>query len=443
MSSFGGRSNYRGGSRNNNYRGGGRGRSSSKGGRGRSGHSSNHGKFNICKDFTMTGNCSRGQSCQWAHVVRFFSAVDASNAKQQDKGNSRNNYNNGYNNYNNNSNDRYNVVSIAVWESAGQIKIFTGSEDGYWRLWNAQNNFAKEYESNMQGEIRCLKVTSDKLVCGFASAPITLPYAKAGMTHIWNLQQPNNPPLELYMEPNHMRYAHNQLVTALWFSDTMIISGSSDGAIRVWAPQGNGFSLAQTMVGHAGEVTGLECVNNILWSAGKDGAIRIWDIKEGKCQHTIAAKADGASTPPASNTSAAQTQGHKSAVECLVSFNSPAGTFIISGGGDVIKAWNATSGECVMSESTHNGVTSLCLAKDQKGRELLLVGLRNGSIQCRNLIQTDKTPAFATLFSLHAAHTAGHNGPCRCIIAGPSGTFYSGGEDGKMLVFQISAELDV
>ena len=33
------------------------------------------------------------------------------------------------------SKDYHKVTSVAVWETQGQIKLFTGSHDGKWRLW--------------------------------------------------------------------------------------------------------------------------------------------------------------------------------------------------------------------------------------------------------------------------------------------------------------------
>ena len=98
---------------------------------------------------------------------------------------------------------------------------------------------------------------------------------------------------------------------------------------------------------------------------------------------------------------------------------------------------------CVASESHGDGVVCMALVADQKANPVLLVGLENGKIMARNVLQTPKTPAFCLLFSLSARYTAGHEGAVTCICGGPQSTFYSGGSDGKLLVWQIAGDLGI
>ena len=242
--------------------------------------------------------------------------IDASSPKPQDTSNNYNNYNNNnYNNYNNNSGpEMYSVTSVAVWETQGVVKIFTGSKDGFWRLWNfVGNNFVKEFEHNMGGEVECLVVASNFLFCGFESISPALPEITVGMVHAWNLASPNDPPLEFHMQPNIIPYAHNQAVTDLLVVDgTKIVSGSRDGSIKLWAfdqASGGGkggFVLSQSLPGHAREITGLAVSDSMLWSASTDGAIRIWDMaKNGECQHSIT-MASGNPNPQAAGSPGAQ-----------------------------------------------------------------------------------------------------------------------------------------
>ena len=362
--------------------------------------------------------------------------------------NNRNNYNN-YNNYNNEP-KKCPVSSIAIWESGG-IKIFTGSQDGFWRLWNASSGFVKEFESNMNGKVYDVKVVNNFLFCGFEAISRTLPNVTVGMVHAWNLQQPNHPPVELQLNPQHLPYAHNHAVSTLLIAgdgaNAKVVSGSQDGSIRVWSFQGGQFTLAQTLVGHAREVTGLILLptTNLLWSSGTDACIRIWNLTSGDCQHVITRNTpDGqATTPPAGNTgNQPQGVGHTHAVTALLSFESPAGTFILSSSLDrTVKAWNGATGQCVANELHDEGVVCMSLSKDQKGNQLLLLGMESGNIICRNLVQTPKVNAFQLLFCLTARFTVAHKEAVKCITSGPQGTFYSGGSDGKMLVFQFVNDL--
>jgi WD40 repeat protein len=132
--------------------------------------------------------------------------------------------------------------------------------------------------------------------------------------------------------------------------------------------------------------------------------------------------------------------GHQKPVTSLLSFDMPggAGTFILSGSLDgTVKAWNATTGECVASETHTDGVVSMALGQDAAHHPVLLLGLVSGSIQCRNLGPTAKMPAFQLLFSLDGFH----DGAVKCVTAGPSATFYTGGADGAMNVFLFAGDL--
>lgn len=430
-------------------RGRGRGRSSGRGrsvGRGDDGGGG--GKFpntiiKACGDFVKSGNCRYGDKCHNQHVVKLHAMIDASSPKPQSS-----NYNSNYNNRNKPDN-MYSVTSVAIWETQGVVKIFTGSQDGCWRLWNfTGQGFVKEFEHNMGGSVECLVVASNFLFCGFESISLSLPDVLVGMVHAWNLASPNDPPLELHIQPNMIPYAHNTAVTTLNVVDaTKIVSGSRDGSIRLWtfdsAANGGkgGFVLAQSLPGHSREITGLAVSDTMLWSSATDGAIRIWDLaKNGECQHsiTMAAAAPGGAAAPG-----AHGQGHTDAVTGLVPFNSGAGNFILSCSLDgTVKAWNGSTGQCVASEGHGEGVVCMNMIADAQGKSCLLLGLESGNLWVRNLEPTPKIQqAFAPLMMLSNYHQVAHSGAVRSVCAGPSGTFYTAGDDGKVLVYQITGDL--
>jgi WD40 repeat protein len=292
-----------------------------------------------------------------------------------------------------------------------------------------------------------VKVVNNFLFCGFAAATPGLPGISVGMVHAWNLSQPNHPPLELQYSPL-TPYAHNQAVTALHISaesgaPPKVVSGSRDGSIRVWAFAENKFVLAQSLIGNCREVTGLVLIKNMLWSCGTDSCIRIWDLSKptGDCQYVITGQTQGAANPQNPQATATPVVGHTNAVTGLLSFESAAGTFVLSSSLDgTVKAWNGTNGECVASEDHGEGVVCMSLAMDSQGNELLLIGLESGGIMCRNLVQTAKAPAFQLLFTL-TTYQAAHSSAVKSIQSGPAATFYSVGADGKMLVFQFTGDL--
>ena len=71
------------------------------------------------------------------------------------------------------------------------------------------------------------------------------------------------------------------------------------------------------------------------------------------------------------------------------------------------------------------------------------MGLESGDIMIRSILQSasGQTPAFCLLVKLSNKYTKSHDGAVRAIRAGPSNTFYTAGDDGKVNVWQIAAEL--
>lgn len=302
----------------------------------------------------------------------------------------------------------------------------------------------KEFEHHMGGSVECLEVASNFLFCGFEGYSTALPEVGVGMIHAWDLSNPQSPPLEFHMH-SLLPYAHARAVTKLLVVDGQkIVSGSRDGSIRLWNfdPAAKRFILVQSLMGHAREITGLAVADGTyLWSASTDGSIRIWDLaKNGECQYAITMQENSATTP----TNQPQPY-HTDAVTSLVSFTSPSGTFILSSSldGDV-KAWNGKTGQMVASEGHGEGVVSLAMGDDPQGKQYLLIGLQSGNLMIRNLEPTQKIPtAFSPILLLSNRYSVSHTDAVKTIANGPpgTGTFCSGGMDGKVLVFQITGDL--
>eukprot|EP00977_Amphora_coffeiformis_P017599 scaffold5828_cov168-Amphora_coffeaeformis.AAC.2 len=440
----GGRSSNRGGGRrgggNDSYRGGGGRSHRDGGGRGRGGGGYPKPSLNPCSAFTTGGNCPQGDHCKFSHGVKLYKVFPASSPKAQ-----KSSYNS-YNNQNNNP-PMYPIKAVAIWENQGAIQIFTGAEDGFWRLWNTANmSFNQVADKNMNGSVECLKVVANYLFCGFSGPCPGVPDGQPGQVNAWNLANPNEE-MKLHMSPQPpFQYAHNLTVTALEVVDNQgsprIISGSEDGTIRIWTSANNTFALEKTLPGHAGKVTGLCAIpgGKHLWSSSTDGTLRIWDLSQPEAtafQHCISRE-----TPAPNNPQQGGGLGHSDAVTALLPFAMNAGTFVISGSMDgSIKVWDSTTGNCMASESHGEGVVSMSVGTTQAGGQVLLIGLASGNIAVRNILQTSKYPAFNLLYNLSGKYTAGHSGPVNTITAGPAATFYTGGKDGNVMVWQLCGDL--
>jgi len=420
-----GQSSYRGGKKNyHNSKGG-------RGGRGRGYQpaelSNPHVKIN-------------GKSLD-GHIFKQHAAIGNSDRKSHQK--------------NNQSQNHSPTADVALWNdpTTNTLKFFTGSHDGYWRLYNTANGlFAKEVEHHMGGKVTRLMVESNFLFCCFEGTASKVPGATVGMIFAWNLSKPGDAPVEFHMsEGDFAPYAHAFGVSSFITSGDQCFSGGQDGVIRIWKFDSSlnsgkgGFRLMDTCCGHAREITGLVMASNgMLWSCSTDHTIRLWDSNsKWECKHLISQALLGTATSdPATNNGS---NGHSDAITGLMAVDLPQGNFIMSCSLDhEIKIWNSSNGECVSTTSNGVGITCMALSSDLKGNQLLLCGSDDGRIIVRSLSQTQKVAPMTLLCCIDDRFNESHDqGPIKSIKTGPGSTFYTAGDDGQLMIWQISGDLNL
>ena len=86
-------------------------------------------------------------------------------------------------------------------------------------------------------------------------------------------------------DPKHASQfiAHGSaIVTALTLWNHNIVTASDDQSIHVYSPDGQ---LVRSLLGHKGGVWALALRGDTLVSGATDGTIRIWDLQTGNCTH--------------------------------------------------------------------------------------------------------------------------------------------------------------
>jgi len=75
---------------------------------------------------------------------------------------------------------------------------------------------------------------------------------------------------------------HNALLSRLILSPQLggiLLSASVDGNLRAWSPEG--YTKIYSISAHTGAVTSLACDGSSILTGGSDGRIRLWDSKSG------------------------------------------------------------------------------------------------------------------------------------------------------------------
>jgi WD40 repeat protein len=183
---------------------------------------------------------------------------------------------------------------------------------------------------------------------------------------VWDLATGQKLPLQINTE-------HSVTSLLLAQQEQHLITGSSDGQIKIWDSHSGGFLTS--WFAHEGGIHGLATTSRLLVSAGEDGIARLWDGLNG---HGIrqfvghAGRVTRVAIDPtgervvtagidrtvriwetATGTLLYTLVGHERAVNCLVL--TPDGQSIITGSDDkTIKIWQLSNGRLVNNLYGHN-----------------------------------------------------------------------------------------
>ncbi|KAI9106208.1 WD40-repeat-containing domain protein, partial [Phlyctochytrium arcticum] len=188
-------------------------------------------------------------------------------------------------------------------------------------------------------------------------------------------------------------------VTALTCSSRKIISGSADGALRVWSVA-TGACARSLLAAQKGAVTALtHTPEGRLYSAGADGIINEWDARSLRKKWML--------------------NGHSGAVTMLYAGPSGSGRLFSAGSDHTIRVWDLNTGRCLVTYQEHNdAVLSLCL-----GRDLLYSGAQDGAI---HVMDVNTGQCLRVL--------RGHAGAVRSLCLA-KGKLYSCGDDGHVIAW--------
>lgn len=131
--------------------------------------------------------------------------------------------------------------------------------------------------------------------------------------------------------------AHQGAVRSVAFSDSFVVSGSSDSTIRIWDAS-NG-ECSQILSSHCGPVNCVQFDQRQLVSGSDDTTIKVWDMERGQCVNTFTKNVP---------------------TKCIQFYE-----YALSSGGDnIVRMWDTRSGQCCRQLAGH-AASITCIQFDE------------------------------------------------------------------------------
>ena len=83
---------------------------------------------------------------------------------------------------------------------------------------------------------------------------------------------------------------HTSLVGQLQMRDDILVTGGSDGSVRVWSL--THYQPIHRLAAHDNSVTSLQFDDSRIVSGGSDGRVKVWDLKKGNLVRELSQPAD-------------------------------------------------------------------------------------------------------------------------------------------------------
>jgi F-box and WD-40 domain protein CDC4 len=83
---------------------------------------------------------------------------------------------------------------------------------------------------------------------------------------------------------------HTSLVGQLQMRDDILVTGGSDGSVRVWSL--SHYQAIHRLAAHDNSVTSLQFDNTRIVSGGSDGRVKVWDVKNGLLVRELSSPAE-------------------------------------------------------------------------------------------------------------------------------------------------------
>lgn len=313
----------------------------------------------------------------------------------------------------------------------GKTRVITGSEEAVVKVWNLTTDPpSPEFTMNTAGAVTNVQVNGPTIMWAVEEPlPGDAPGVPIGMVHLLDVASQTTLPIK---RSNEMPYTHPQPVRSIAIgasgNEPYVVTAGTEGSIMAWRFENGQFVKLSHCEGHTYAVTALLIHNDVLWSGSGDRTLRVWDISNGRNVGTIGG-------------SPGNQNGHSGAVSCLASIPASPATqgesYVVSGSLDgETKLWKS-DGTFVYGCNNGASVLSLCYFQDALGgTPSLVIGLSDGRIVIRSCT------TMALLLTLDSSISQCNGAVWAVTDLGGQSCFASGGDDGKVIMWQVRSALN-
>jgi len=143
--------------------------------------------------------------------------------------------------------------------------ILTGSYDTFFKVWRRDSWTCLQTFSQHKDSVWDLRMHGDTVATAGLDGAVIL------YTFLHQFQ----------LQLTRVIQAHGDLVSAVDFSPTHLVTGFEDSQVGVWTlPSG---TKIHSLPGHNGGVTGIQIQGNLAATASYDTTVRLWNVSEGEC----------------------------------------------------------------------------------------------------------------------------------------------------------------